>query len=449
MRTGVKTLARFSHDRLLELLVALPLGSVRRWAGRKAADRAMHWAALSGAQDDPYTLARLGLYPHARAAMAVDGIGRTGHQLAAAALGRADEIVQSSLAAQGRKKRRLAAKLFALHDPNAALRLLHANENDMIAACLLALDRPNEALAQLHGEQAETREAAAILTHCAISLRNYAHARRSLNALFTRDDLGPVLNSDPSPFGIDDLLSGEGQAQDGAKISVILPYRDAATTLETAVNSLTTQHWRNVEILLVDDRSADDGPSLAQRLAAADDRIIALQNRRNPGVYGARNTAIEAATGDFLTFLDADDWSPAERLSRQCAMLGQHVVSIANHIRMDEGGRPVAPRIFPLIRPVPITMFLRRETLIAAGPFEEVATGADSEMLARLEMQNGKAAIVRDPAVLLVARWRRRSLSQDKEGGLLGQERIMYRADWMFRHAGLDTPCLSTAPNAA
>ncbi|MEQ9662174.1 MAG: hypothetical protein RLN87_06455, partial [Parasphingopyxis sp.] len=58
----------------------------------------------------------------------------------------------------------------------------------------------------------------------------------------------------------------------------------------------------------------------------------------------------------------------------------------------------------------------------------------------RLEMLHGKSAVRRDPAVLLVARWRSGSLSDAAEGGMLGAEREAYRADWMFRHAGLKVP---------
>jgi hypothetical protein len=62
-------------------------------------------------------------------------------------------------------------------------------------------------------------------------------------------------------------------------------------------------------------------------------------------------------------------------------------------------------------------------------------------------MLHGKRAVIRDPAVLLVARWRSGSLSEAKEGGMLGAERYAYRAEWMFRHAGLEPPRLPAAPD--
>ncbi len=409
----------------------------------------MHWAALAGEPDDPYVLARLGLYPLALDCPEPDAKARFGRNLAKAALGHADASTRRALASADRGQRKLAAKLLALHDCRAALELLEPNDYAARASCHLALDDPAKALQLIHAVPAETRETAAIRANAAVGLNDHGAARKALNAMFAHDRLGAVLSDGTGPFGLDDLGGDTAAVGEGPKVSVIIPYRDAEATLETAIRSIARQSWRNVEILAVDDRSTDTGPGIAQRLAESDERIVALSNRRGAGVYGARNTAIDAATGTYITFLDADDWSPPERIARQLEGLCDHAVAIANHIRMDEAGRPVAPRIFPIVRPVPITMCLRRETLIAAGPFEEVATGADTEMLGRLEMIGGKQSVYRDRAVLLVARWQSGSLSRAAEGGLFGQERYAYRAEWMFRHAGLDAPRLPEAPRAA
>jgi len=449
MRTGVGILARFPNDALLESLAALPIGPLALWAARMAADRAMHWAALRGGSYDPYVLARLGLYPLAIKNIASGAKAREGHALATAALGEADREVMEIFASWPRNQRKLAAKLTALHDCDAALDLLAPGDHQAIAACLLALDRPEDARRYIGAANVNAREAAAIQAHIESCAGNHEAARKSLNMMFAQDSVSAPLELNSEPYTIDDLRSGFSTVPDGPTISVVIPYHNAADTIETAISSITGQSWRNVEILAVDDRSDDGGPAIVQRLAEADVRVVPLANMQSPGVYGARNSAISVAKGEYITFLDADDWSPGERLARQMDSLGSKALAISNHIRMDEAGRPVAPRIFPLVRPVPITMFLRRDTLQAAGPFDEVVTGADSEMFARLEMLHGRAAVARDPAVLLVARWRSGSLSRDKEGGLLGLERYRYRAEWMFRHAGLDAPRLPAQQGAA
>ncbi len=402
----------------------------------------MHWAALNGAPDDPYVLARLGLYPLACAADAPDAKARIGRQLARVALGEVDSDALDTLSNLPPSMRRLAARLLALQDVEAAIDLLNGHTPEAVAACLLALDRPKDARLHLSERAGRGRETAALQTHIAVSAGEYSEARSMLNQMFAQDGLGTVIDAGGAPFTLDDLGGTAEPIENGPKVSIVIPYRDAEKTLETAIRSMADQSWRNIEIIAVDDSSSDAGPDIVQRMAAADERIVALSNTRAPGVYGARNSAIDAASGEYIAFLDADDWSPCERIARQLSPMRSHAVGIANHIRMDDTGRPVAPRVFPVVRPVPITLLTRRETLVSAGPFEEVATGADSEMLARLEMLHGKAAIHRDDAVLLVARWRAGSLSQAAEGGLLGMDRYAYRADWMFRHAGRDAPRL-------
>jgi hypothetical protein len=427
---------------MLERLATSRIAGLRRWAARKAADRALHWAALKGGADDPYVLMRLGLYPYALATPAGDRAGEAGRMIAAAAMGDPGPNVP----VPGTLKQ-VAARAIAPNNPRAALGLLPGDAIEAGAACLIAIGDTVAAAALV--SEMDSREAMAIRAHIAVTDGDPGGARRLLKAMFVNDGLGPPLGGEEGAFGIDTLKSPALEAVDGPKVSIIVPYHDAADTLAAAAESLLAQSWRNLEILLVDDRSTDESPAIAAALAEKDGRVITLANQRDAGVYGARNTAIDVATGEYVTFLDADDWSPAERIARQVRALGGQALTIANHIRMDEAGRPVAPRVFPLVRPVPITMLLRRETLAEAGPFEAVATGADSEMFARLEMLHGKRSVARDPAVLLVARWRSGSLSDASDGGMLGVERYAYRADWMFRHAGLEPPRLPAAPGEA
>ncbi|MCA1749224.1 MAG: glycosyltransferase family 2 protein [Sphingomonadales bacterium] len=280
-----------------------------------------------------------------------------------------------------------------------------------------------------------------IKAHIGLSRHAHREGRAAWNAAFAVDGLAPPLDMSDDPVSADGFSSAPTDPRTGPTVSVIVPYRDAAATLGHALESLCAQSWRDLEILAIDDGSTDAGPGIAARAAQRDRRVICLRNEGKQGVYGARNRALEQARGEYVTFLDADDWSPPERIERQLAALAAGAaVSIANHVRIDERGRPVAPRVFPLARPVPITMMIRREVLHAAGPFEEVVTGADSEMLGRLRMRFGRKSIARDPAILLVARWRAGSLSEAREGGLFGEERLAYRADWMFRHAGRRLP---------
>lgn len=87
-------------------------------------------------------------------------------------------------------------------------------------------------------------------------------------------------------------------------ISVVVPYKDSARWLRRCLDSLTKQTG-DFEFLIVNDHSDDNGPEIAA--SYADDRFRLLDNERGAGVSGARNTGMDHARGEWITFLDADD----------------------------------------------------------------------------------------------------------------------------------------------
>lgn len=90
-------------------------------------------------------------------------------------------------------------------------------------------------------------------------------------------------------------------------ISVIIPCHNAEHHLEKSVGSVLSQTYSNLEVILVDDGSTDGSLETARTLAASDSRIQVIV-QANQGVSTARNTGIEAARGELIHFLDADDW---------------------------------------------------------------------------------------------------------------------------------------------
>lgn len=91
------------------------------------------------------------------------------------------------------------------------------------------------------------------------------------------------------------------------KLSVIVPVYNVKDYLEVCVESLLRQSYTNLEILLVDDGSIDGSADLCDELAKKDARILAI-HQKNGGVSSARNTALEKVTGEYITFMDPDDW---------------------------------------------------------------------------------------------------------------------------------------------
>ncbi len=103
-------------------------------------------------------------------------------------------------------------------------------------------------------------------------------------------------------------------------VSVILPVRNGGAYLADAVSSIFSQSLRELELLLVDDRS-DDGAIAS--LDTTDERLCILRSKQ-PGVAGAFNYGLARARGKFIARMDADDISLPERLEQQMYYLESH-----------------------------------------------------------------------------------------------------------------------------
>lgn len=91
------------------------------------------------------------------------------------------------------------------------------------------------------------------------------------------------------------------------KISVIIPvYNTNPEFLQKAINSVLNQTYKNIEVIIVNDGSTDN--NTLDFLKTLDNKNINIINQENKGLGGARNTGINSATGDYIGFLDADDW---------------------------------------------------------------------------------------------------------------------------------------------
>ena len=94
------------------------------------------------------------------------------------------------------------------------------------------------------------------------------------------------------------------------RFSIIIPAFNSAATLARAIESVQKQSWPAYEIIVVDDGSTDATADVARQFGTT----VRLIRQANSGVSAARNAGAAAATGDWLAFLDADDWYTEDRI---------------------------------------------------------------------------------------------------------------------------------------
>ena len=91
------------------------------------------------------------------------------------------------------------------------------------------------------------------------------------------------------------------------KISIIIPVYNVEKYLKRCVESLTNQTLKDIEIILVDDESTDSSPIICDELAKQDARIKVI-HKKNEGAGLSRNVALKIAEGEYIGFVDSDDF---------------------------------------------------------------------------------------------------------------------------------------------
>lgn len=118
------------------------------------------------------------------------------------------------------------------------------------------------------------------------------------------------------------------------KLSIILPTYNIERYIEQTLNSILKQTYRNLEVIIIDDCSTDNTRSILKNYSKKDDRIKLFLNESNLGPGATRNSGIEKATGEYITFMDHDDWQNLDRYENMISILErdktEFVLSYAN-----------------------------------------------------------------------------------------------------------------------
>ena len=99
------------------------------------------------------------------------------------------------------------------------------------------------------------------------------------------------------------------------KVSVIIPVYNSGNKIIKCVESLIFGVYKNIEVLLIDDCSTDDSYQYCEKLAGKFNNVYSYKNKSNTGVSFTRNRGIELSKGDYLVFVDSDDWVSGEYIS--------------------------------------------------------------------------------------------------------------------------------------
>ena len=106
-------------------------------------------------------------------------------------------------------------------------------------------------------------------------------------------------------------------------LSIITPVYNVEAYLDRCVQSILSQSYRNIELILIDDGSTDGSTGLCDKWAAKDSRVVVV-HQTNAGVSAARNAGLKIAQGDYLTFVDPDDFLAPDTYFLNMAYLQAH-----------------------------------------------------------------------------------------------------------------------------
>lgn len=181
------------------------------------------------------------------------------------------------------------------------------------------------------------------------------------------------------------------------KVTVIVPVYNASETIKTSILSLIHQSWINLEIIAIDDCSTDDTFSVLNEIAGTDSRITVLQNKDNLGAYKTRNRGLSAASGKFVTVMDADDWAHPQKIEKQVRPLifSSKLVATVSHwarctedlvfTRLRPGNGWIHRNVSSLMVPTRIAFEL--------GGWDNIKANADTEFYYRLTAKYGDNCI--------------------------------------------------------
>lgn len=196
------------------------------------------------------------------------------------------------------------------------------------------------------------------------------------------------------------------------EVSVVIPAFNAQKYITATIESMLSQTFKDIEVVVVDDASTDSTFSIISGIAKKDKRVKVYRNERNLGTIRTLNRAIELSAGRYIARMDADDLSHPSRIEKQHAVLKAHPdvgivgcgLLIINEVR-SERSTIVRPGDDESLRlemakytPIGANAMIRRSVLDEVGLFDaEIGAEEELEIMIRIA---GKAKLACVPDIL-------------------------------------------------
>jgi glycosyltransferase involved in cell wall biosynthesis len=180
-------------------------------------------------------------------------------------------------------------------------------------------------------------------------------------------------------------------------VSVIVATKDNEDTIERSLRSIQQQTFENLEIIVVNDCSADATGEVVKRLQSNDPRIRYFENSTHLGTGRSRNRGLAAASGHYVTFQDGDDFSLPARIEKQFEVFDRFPgkkLSFCNYVRVSAAGRRLTINDFRVRKCIISMMFPREEVLSKVGFFSDASISEDSDYYERIKIAFGAACQV-------------------------------------------------------
>jgi hypothetical protein len=262
---------------------------------------------------------------------------------------------------------------------------------------------------------------------------NMAMRDASLNTFFELQNLMQPYVGEKDPNHLFEIApNGHFVTKDHPLVTIIMTTYNAEKTVRSAVQSVLSQTYQNVELYVIDDVSSDSTREILAQLQTEDSRLHVLLNNANMGTYASKNQGIEKAKGEYITFHDSDDWMHPQRIELNLKVMQNQSVALcsSNWIRMDQFGFAIAQKHGGFIYRNPASTFFRRDALSQLGYFDSVRTGADTEMYNRAGAILGAGPVVLLDACLAIGLHHSDSLTQSGAGAIDGHRYSPVRVEY-------------------